>query len=117
MEIFNCVRVILDRPKARILGVDYEARKYEETTISRAEGVGKIATIRGNFSENYTQPYTCILTFYFWRGDYCVTFLSVVSLQIIYSTNNKNVVSTCLQERSVKNEFQKRCKVNHSIIV
>lgn len=74
LEIFNCVRVILDRPKARILGVDYETRKYEETTISRAEGVGKIATIRGNFSENYTQPYTCIFTFYFWRGDYCVIF-------------------------------------------
>lgn len=63
MEIFNRVRVILDCPKARILGVDYETRKYEETTISRAEGVGKIATVRGNFSENYTQLYTCILLF------------------------------------------------------
>lgn len=73
MEIFNRVRVILDCPKARILGVDYETRKYEETTISRAEDVGKIATIRGNFSENYTQQY---FTFYFWRGDYYVIFFN-----------------------------------------
>lgn len=69
MEIFNCVRVILDCPKARILGVHYGTGKYEETTISRAEGGGNIATIRGNFSEKYMQPY---FTFYFWRGDYYV---------------------------------------------